>query len=112
LSYQNDEETQKMKKRMMVFVVLLMAVALVPVLAANPAYAGTGEDDACWGQATAVFAATGEMGQHASEQPTPRLGLRNLAQALYEDNVISEASLQALGAFVAAELGLSIDACD
>lgn len=68
-------------------------------------------DNACWGQATRVFAQTGEMGAHASAQETPRVGLRNLARALYEAGVIDEDTLQALGAFVAAELGLSIDAC-
>jgi hypothetical protein len=68
-------------------------------------------DQACWGQATKVFAQMGEMGEHASQQPTPRLGLRNLARALYEEGVIPDDSLQALGAFVASAYGLSIDAC-
>jgi hypothetical protein len=53
----------------------------------------------------------GEMGEHASQEPTPRLGLGNLARALYDAGVIADDSMQALGAFVAAELGLSIDAC-
>lgn len=68
-------------------------------------------DQACWGQATQVFAQMGVMGEHASEQPTPRIGLRNLARTLYEQGVIEDDTMQALGAFVAAELGLSIDAC-
>jgi hypothetical protein len=68
-------------------------------------------EHACWGQATKVFARMGEMGEHASQQPTPRLGLRNLARALYADGVLPDDSLQALGAFVAADLGLSIEAC-
>jgi len=66
---------------------------------------------ACWGQASAVFAQMGEMGEHASQQPTPRLGLRNLARALYEAGVIADDSMASLGAFVADALGLSIDAC-
>jgi hypothetical protein len=66
---------------------------------------------ACWGQATKVFAQTGAMGEHASQQPTPRLGLRNLARSLYEQGVLPDDSIQALGAFVATELGLSIEAC-
>ncbi|HSG80708.1 MAG TPA: hypothetical protein VLC48_00545 [Gemmatimonadota bacterium] len=66
---------------------------------------------ACWGQATKVFAQMGEMGAHASQQPTPRLGLRNLARALYDQGVIADDSMEALGAFMAAALGLSIDAC-
>lgn len=73
--------------------------------------AAASPDASCWGQATRVFAQTGEMGEHAAQQPTPRLGLRNLARALYEDGVIPDDSMAALGAFVAAELGLSIDAC-
>ena len=66
---------------------------------------------ACWGQATKVFAATGELGQHASSEPTPREGLANLAQSLYDQGVIPAPTMQALGAFVAEQLGLSIDAC-
>jgi hypothetical protein len=71
----------------------------------------TANDRACWGQATQVFARMGLMGAHASQFPTPRLGLRNLARALYEQGVIPDDSMQALGAFVAAELKLSIRAC-
>lgn len=66
---------------------------------------------ACWGQATKVFAMSGEMGEHASQEPTPRLGLANLARALYLAGEIPEPTMQALGAFVADALGLSIDAC-
>jgi hypothetical protein len=54
-------------------------------------------DHACWGQATAVFAATGELGQHASSEPTPRLGLANLARALYAQGTIPAPMVQALG---------------
>lgn len=65
----------------------------------------------CWGQASAVFAKTGVMGEHASEQNEPRLGLARLARELYEMGVIPEPTLAALGAFVADELGLDIDSC-
>jgi hypothetical protein len=81
------------------------------VVAAAPAASAAPSPQACWGQATAVFAATGELGQHASSEPTPREGLANLAQALYDQGVIPAPTMQALGAFVAAQLGLSIDAC-
>ena len=67
---------------------------------------------ACWGQASAIFAQMGEMGKHASEQPNPRLGLRNLARALFEAGVIPDDTMEALGGFVAAELGLTLDACE
>lgn len=52
------------------------------------------------------------MGEHASQQETPRLGLRNLARALDEAGVIPDDSMQSLGAFVADQLGLSIEACE
>lgn len=71
----------------------------------------TTQGNACWGQASAVFAAMGEMGAHASQQPTPREGLRNLAVYLFDQGVISEPTMQALGAFVASLEGLSIEAC-
>ena len=96
-----------MKRLMIVFMLLvLLAVMVIPVGAR-----GTSNPNACWGQATKVFAQMGEMGEHASQFPTPRLGLRNLARALYEQDVIPDDTLQALGAFVVAELGLSVDAC-
>jgi hypothetical protein len=71
----------------------------------------TQPEEACWGQATKVFAMMGEMGEHSSTQPTPRFGLANLARALYDQGVIPEPTMAALGAFVADALGLSIDAC-
>jgi hypothetical protein len=82
----------------------------VPV-AAEANRQAAANDKACWGQASAVFARMGLMGEHASGFDTPRLGLRNLARALFEAGVLEDDSMQALGAFVAAELGLSIDAC-
>lgn len=39
------------------------------------------------------------------------MGLRNLARAVFEQGVIPDDTMQALGAFVAEALGLSIDAC-
>lgn len=67
--------------------------------------------NSCWGEASAVFAQMGEMGVHSASQPTPRVGLRNLARALYDAGVIPSDTMDALGAFVATELGLSLDAC-
>ena len=88
------------------------AVAAAPAASAAPLTASAAPNDhACWGQATKVFAATGELGQHASSEPTPRLGLANLARALFAQGVIPAPTMQALGAFVTAQLGLSIDAC-
>jgi hypothetical protein len=83
-----------------------LALTLSPALI--PAQA---QSAACWGQATAVFAAMGMMGEHAKNQPNPRAGLRNLARELYRVGIIDDDSMAALGKFVAQELGLSIDAC-
>jgi hypothetical protein len=90
---------------------LLLAIVLVFAAFAPPTALANPGGNACWGQATAVFARTDDMGLHASEQPTPRLGLRNLARALYDEGVILDDSMQSLGVFVADTLGLSIDAC-
>jgi hypothetical protein len=53
----------------------------------------------------------GAMGEHSASFPTPRLGLRSLARVLYDAGVLPDDTMQALGAFVADQLGLSIDAC-
>jgi hypothetical protein len=87
-----------------------VAMSLSPV-GSNTTAASEASPRSCWGQATQVFARMGAMGQHASGFDTPRLGLRNLARALYEQGVLEDDSLQALAAFVARELGLEIDAC-
>jgi hypothetical protein len=86
-------------------------LAAPPPIATSSHLESLGNRNACWGQATAVFARMGEMGMHASQQANPRLGLRNLARQLYEQGVIAEPTMQALGAFVASELGLSVESC-
>ena len=81
-------------------------VVAAPAASAAPLTASAAPNDhACWGQATAVFAATGELGQHASSEPTPREGLANLARALYAQGTIPAPTMQALGAFVAGHRG-------
>jgi hypothetical protein len=91
-------------------IVLVLAV-LVSVLVVSVVVQAAPSDEACWGQASAVYAQMGTMGEHASEMATPRDGLRNLARALYDDGTIADDTMQALGAFVASAEGLSIDAC-
>jgi hypothetical protein len=95
-------------KRMLILPLILILLFTMLVSAA-PVNAQSG--NACWGQASKVFAQMGAMGEHSSSFETPRLGLRNLARALYEQGVLEADTMQALGAFVAAELGLEIDAC-
>lgn len=93
-----------MKKPM----IALAALALTVSPGFFPAQA---QSASCWGQATAVYAAMGLMGPHASQQPNPRAGLRNLARLLYDLGVIDDDTMAALGKYVAEESGLSIDAC-
>jgi len=92
---------------------LFRTVAFVSLIGAplSALAAPANQAQACWGQATKVFAQTGVMGEHASQEPTPRIGLRNLARALYEAGIIPDDSMYSLGVFVSYELGLSIDAC-
>jgi hypothetical protein len=90
---------------------LLIAIMLLSAVSFAPASAQSPNPASCWGQASAVFAQMGEMGEHSSSFDTPRLGLRNLARVLYEQGVIEDDTMQALGAFVASELGLTIEAC-
>ena len=95
-----------MKKFTLVLVMMVMLAFSAVSVSASPE-----NDNACWGQATAVFAQTGVMGEHASQEATPRLGLRNLARALADAGIIPDDSMQSLGVFVSDALGLSIDAC-
>jgi hypothetical protein len=98
-----------MRKTRIGIAVVLASILLIGTFASGAAQSS---QQSCWGQATQEFAQMGAMGEHASGFETPRLGLRNLARALYEQGVIEDDSMQALGAFVADELGLSIDACN
>ena len=50
--------------------------AFVPLLAF-----AEGSNGACWGSETQEFAQTGTLGEHASQQDTPRTGLGNLQQS-------------------------------
>ncbi len=52
-----------------------------------------GPDHSCRGQATAVFAGMGTIGEHANKQDEPRLGLRNLARAASGMGVIPDDSI-------------------
>jgi hypothetical protein len=93
--------------------VVVLAVVMLSVLVFATVQASTIQEDACWGQASAVYARMGEMGEHSSSEElgTPRVGLRNLARQLYEAGLIEDDSMAALGAFVAEAEGLEIDAC-
>jgi hypothetical protein len=99
----------KSRERIVVVVCAVLLLALLPgTISAN----ASANSNACWGQATKAFAQMGMMGEHASEFDTPRLGLRNLARSLYEAGVLDGDTMQDLGAFVSAELGLEVSACE
>ncbi len=90
--------------------VLLLAALALPALATSDN--ATDNYAACWGQATAVFAQMGEMGEHASQEETPRAGLGNLARQLYDDGVLADDTIQALAAWlVSIDENLTVDAC-
>jgi hypothetical protein len=89
----------------------LLVFAGIIVLASSFNASEKANGKACWGQASAVFAQMGYMGEHSSDQVSPRLGLRNLARALHEAGILPDDSMQALGVFVSDELGLDISAC-
>jgi hypothetical protein len=99
-----------MKVNFILSIALVLVFLLSSFLVTEIAYAAP-DNNACWGQATKVFAQMGEMGEHASNQANPRVGLRNLARLLADDGVIPDDTMQSLGAFVASALGLSIEAC-
>jgi hypothetical protein len=89
------------------FIAALTAAVLSILLMTSAVSAGP----SCWGQASAVFAQTGDLGQHSAGFGTPRLGLRNLARTLHDADIIPDDSMEALGGFVADEFGFTIDAC-
>ena len=99
-----------MRKAVLLLSLGLLVFALT--FAYSPSAVQAQSGNACWGQATKEFARMGVMGEHASQFETPRLGLRNLARALYEQGVIPDDTMQALGGFVVAELGLTVEACE
>jgi hypothetical protein len=99
-----------MKLKRFGFALLLTGALLIGLVGGA---AAAPSENACWGQATKAYVDTevGIMGEHASSYSTPRVGLRNLARSLHELGVLEDDSMQALGAFVAAEEGLEVDAC-
>lgn len=73
---------------MMRRIVLMVAVALVMALMVAPQIALAAPPDSanCWGQVTSQRATTErDIGEHASQQEEPRLGLGNLARQLSFD---------------------------
>lgn len=95
---------------------VLITVAAASVLAsasptiAAPASQPSSQNSAnnCWGVVSAQLAQVeGGLGDHTSSQSDPRLGLGNVARLFYEQGLIDEPTLSALGSFLA-----SLDAYD
>jgi hypothetical protein len=89
-------------------VLMKLAAASVLTIAsaaiAAPASQGTsqGTVNNCWGVVSAQLAQVeGGIGDHASSQPTPRLGLGNVARLFYSLGYIESPTLSALGSFLA-----------
>src|ERR1051325_9779588 len=60
--------------------ILAATIASVSAFAPFAAFA-QGSNGACWGSETQEFAHTGTLGDHSSQQDTPRTGLGNLQQS-------------------------------
>ena len=103
-----------MKHKKWIIVPLIIAVFIASFSFTPQAQAqeNTPPFESCWGQASAVFAQLGLMGEHASQQPNPRDGLHNLAVYLYGDGVIEATTLAALAAWlVSINPDLTVEAC-
>ena len=93
-----------MRMRMLIaaMLVLMMLGGLAPAAAAQ---SSQGENKDCWGVVSAQRARTGGLGEHSSQQETPRLGLGNLSRILGFDH-ISE-----MGSFLAGVDGIPETEC-
>ena len=81
----------------LILTLLLTAAMYVPALAD-----GRPTNPDCWGVVSARLASTEHtMGEHASNQTEPRLGLGNLARILYEAGVTSGPHVSDMGSFLA-----------
>jgi len=84
----------------------LAAVSAAPVAAAAPANAN------CWGVVSAQRATTlGDIGQHASAQSTPRLGLGNTARLLFDLGLTAGPHVSDLGSGLATLDGIPETSC-
>ena len=66
-------------RKLIIIAVLALGAAALP----GAALAATPTDASCWGAATRYLAQQypGSMGEHASDQASPRLGIGNVAEA-------------------------------
>ncbi len=95
--------SNNLHSRRVFFQGLLLALMLL-VVSAAPAFAAG--DSYCWGVVTSQRASTfHDIGQHASSQSEPRLGLGNVARLFGFDSVGE------LGSFLASVVGTDVTYC-
>lgn len=85
---------------------LTLLLVAVPALAFPSAALAVPDDGSvpanCWGVVTSQFArADRGIGEHSSSQTSPRLGLGNVARALFDLGLISDPHVSDLGALLA-----------
>jgi hypothetical protein len=89
----------------------VVAAALVGVPATS-ALAGAPAHPNCWGVVTSQRASSeGDIGEHASAQPTPRAGLGNVARLLFDLGISSGPHVSDLGTALASLDGLDSTSC-
>jgi hypothetical protein len=102
-----------MRKRL---TLALASSILAAGLVASPAFAagtpGGPDGQWCWGVVTGQRASTyHDLGSHISAQSEPRLGLANVARLFFSLGIIDEATVYALGTYLASVDGLSATGC-
>ena len=96
-----NQRARRIMIHSLILAILLIAVTVAPVFAA-----GGPTNPNCWGTVTSQRASTyHDVGQHASSQSTPRLGLGNVARLFGFDHVSD------LGSFLASIDGLDATQC-
>lgn len=84
---------------------LFVLLVALPALAVPGAALAVPDDSVpanCWGVVTSQFAkADRGIGEHSSSQTNPRLGLGNVAEALFEAGLIDDPHVSDLGALLA-----------
>jgi hypothetical protein len=98
----------KNTRRLTVFFSVFMLIAVM----ATPVFAASSTNHKCWGTVTSQRAATfHDIGEHSADQSTPRLGLGNVARALFEAGLTEGPTVGDLGAFLASVDGLDETYC-
>jgi opacity protein-like surface antigen len=94
-----------------IFAILLAGAALA-ALAAGPVAAAAPANPSCWGVVSAQRAtSTGDIGEHASAQSTPRLGLGNTARLLHDLGLTGGPHVSDLGSTLAELDGIDATSC-